>query len=125
MQIPNPFEEIASRLNRIELFLLDLKRVGTLSPQQNVAEQPERLNVASAVAHLKEQGYTITRSQLYKLTAQNKIPYFKLNTRLAFSRKELTKWVESQIVNPNDTSENDLALARSARRKKKGGKQYA
>lgn len=63
----------------------------------------------------------LSKSKLYKLTASNEIPHKRFGSRLIFSRKELLTWLESQTVDKHDSSEVHLALARSARRKKKGG----
>lgn len=66
----------------------------------------------------------LSKSKLYKLTASNEIPYKRYSNRLIFSRKDLLDWVESQTVDPTDISKVEAALVKSARRKKKGGKQY-
>src|SRR6266542_383003 len=59
-----------------EPFLKDLK------PQRDLVD----LNEISE--YLK-----LSKSQLYKLTSRNEIPYRKFGKRLFFSKKELDKWI--------------------------------
>jgi hypothetical protein len=88
--------------------------------QKRDLDQPDRLNREQALKFLNDQGIIISESHLYKLTAAKLIPFEYFGRKLVFSRKELLTWVESQTVDPHDTSEVELALAKSARRKKKG-----
>ncbi|PVY43267.1 helix-turn-helix domain-containing protein [Pontibacter virosus] len=120
--IDNPFAILERRLNRLETLLLDIKAV---SGQPKKQDYPERLTREQALKFLGEQGVPISESHLYKLTAAKGIPFQKFNNKLVFSRAELLNWIETQTVDPSDTGEADLALAKSARRKKKGGQQYA
>lgn len=112
--IDNPFAVLERRLNRLEFLLEEIKEA---TSQSKILEYPDRLNKEQALTFLNEQGYHVSESTLYKLTSTKKIPFKNFGRRLIFSRKELLKWVESQTIDTNDTSEVDLALARSARRK--------
>lgn len=81
---------------------------------------PDRCNKTQALEFLNEQGYKISKSQLYKKTAAKEIPFKTFGRQLIFSRKQLLNWVESQTVDNGDNSGIELTLAKSARRKKKG-----
>ncbi|WP_018479361.1 helix-turn-helix domain-containing protein [Pontibacter roseus] len=106
----NPFENISARLSNIESLLLDIKHINNQTPPK-----PDRCSFDEA---LEITG--LSKSKLYKLTASKEVPHKRYGNRLIFSRKELANWVEEQTV---EKSSNDsiLALAASAKRKKKGG----
>ncbi|PRY09038.1 hypothetical protein CLV24_11989 [Pontibacter ummariensis] len=118
----NPFAVLERRLNRLEALLLDLKAA---SGQPKQTELPARLTKKQALNFLKDQGIIISESHLYKLTASRGIPYQKFNNKLVFSREELLHWIENQTASPGNDDEVTLTLARSARRKQKGGKHDA
>ncbi|WP_205504508.1 helix-turn-helix domain-containing protein [Rufibacter psychrotolerans] len=59
----------------------------------------------------------LSKSKLYKLTSAKEIPHKRFGSRLIFSRKELVAWIDSQTIE-QDRGGIDLALARSARKKK-------
>lgn len=59
----------------------------------------------------------LSKSTIYKLTSSKEVPHKRFGNRLVFSRKELLNWVESQTIERNH-SKIDLALAKSARKKK-------
>jgi hypothetical protein len=114
----NPFQEIEERLSNIESLLLDIKH------KSNMKESIERdrFNFNEALDFLKKQGYPISKSKLYKLTASNEIPHSVFNNHLVFTRKELLGWVSTQTVERSDSkSMTVLELAKAARIKGKGG----
>ena len=61
----------------------------------------------------------LSKSQLYKLTCSNKIPFQKFGKRLVFSRKQLHAWIGDHTVSvyPHD---DDITkrLVSSARKKR-------
>lgn len=60
-------------------------------------EIPKYLDVEQALLYLKKQGYSMSKSKLYKLTAQRNIPCHKSDGRVYFTSQELDNWVTSQI----------------------------
>ena len=46
--------------------------------------------------------FGITRHSLYKLTSNQKIPYYKKGRRLFFKRGEVIAWIEDGRVEPLD-----------------------
>lgn len=110
---------VTTREQISQIFRAELDRILNVKPQPQ-QQLPDRCTFDEA---LEITG--LSKSKLYKLTSSNQIPFRKFNKKLIFSRKELQAWVESQTIDKHDTSEIELTLARSARRKRKGGMQYA
>lgn len=81
----NPFEELNSRLERIEQKLSNL-------PSAQTPEQPEAdlLNVDEAAQLLN-----LARATVYNLVSRKQIPVFKKGKRLYFSKAALLNWVQS------------------------------
>lgn len=69
-------------------------------------EIPKYLNTEKALAHLKNIGFSMSKSKLYKLTALKSIPVHKNGNNLLFLQKELEQWFESQIHTDNDKIES-------------------
>ena len=124
MQIQNPFETIIDRLSSIEHCLLDLKRNGIKPAAHSPSSQVDRCGFREALKFLNEEGYKISESQFYKKTSAKEVPCEYFGRKLLFSRKKLLLWLDSQTIDKHASSAVDSALAKSARRKKKGV-QYA
>ncbi|RNI29779.1 DNA-binding protein [Rufibacter immobilis] len=116
--IDNPFAVIERRFNRQEFLLEELLKLLKNDGKQS---HPDRCNKEQALKFLNDQGCKISESQLYKKTAAKEIPFKTFGRQLIFSRKELLVWLDSQTVDKRNTGEIELTLARSSRRKKKGG----
>ncbi|MBW9279229.1 helix-turn-helix domain-containing protein [Bacteroides fragilis] len=69
-------------------------------------EIPKYLNTENALAYLKNIGFSMSKSKLYKLTALKSIPVHKNGNNLLFLQKELEQWFESQIHTDNDKIES-------------------
>ena len=69
-------------------------------------EIPIYLNTENALAYLKNIGFSMSKSKLYKLTALKSIPVHKNGNNLLFLQKELEQWFESQIHTDNDKIES-------------------
>jgi excisionase family DNA binding protein len=80
--------EILIRLDSIETLLLSLN-----STPLNLEKAADYLNVS--------------KSYLYKLTSQNKIPYYKPSGKLVyFDKKELDQWVLQTRISPQSEIES-------------------
>ena len=69
-------------------------------------EIPKYLNTENALAYLKNIGFSMSKSKLYKLTALKSIPVHKNGNNLLFLQKELEQWFESQIHTDKDKIES-------------------
>ena len=69
-------------------------------------EIPKYLNTENALAYLKNIGFSMSKSKLYKLTALKSIAVHKNGNNLLFLQKELEQWFESQIHTDNDKIES-------------------
>lgn len=78
-----------------------------------------RLNLQTAVDFLNQEGFPISASKLYKLTAEGKIPHQKFGHRLVFDRGALAAWAEAQLRSRPDGTDARTAIARSARKRDK------
>lgn len=61
-------------------------------------EIPKYLDIEQALLYLKKQGYSMSKSKLYKLTSQGNIPCHKSEGRVYFTPQLLCDWVDSQVV---------------------------
>ena len=76
------------------------------------------MNIDDAIVFLKENGLPITKKSLYNKTFYGTIPFRHEGKRLAFSRKELSQWIDSRTTSPGDSKANAaLTLTESARKK--------
>lgn len=78
---------------------------------------PDTCSVEQALSFLLENGYKLSKSKLYKMTANKILPFRYFGRRIIFSRDELLKWVEKQTIPSSGNNETLLAIAKSARRK--------
>ncbi|WP_025068549.1 helix-turn-helix domain-containing protein [Bacteroides gallinarum] len=58
---------------------------------------PKYLDIDQALAYMRNLGFPISKSKLYKLTSGCHIPHSKSNSRVYFQPQELENWVSSQI----------------------------
>lgn len=94
-----------------------LKKALPTVEKEKLTEPPDSCSFNQALAFFSENGYVISKSALYKLTALKKIPFKHFGRKIIFSRKELLEWVESLTTSGSGTSNILLKLAESARRK--------
>lgn len=81
-------------------------------------KQPDIMNINDALLFLKENGKPMTRKSLYSKTFHKTIPFMRIGRTLAFSRKQLIDYIESNTVIPNSSkADAALTLAASARKK--------
>lgn len=125
MQVQNPFEAKIDRLSSIEHCLLELKRSCITTATHFPSSQPDRCGFREALKFLNGEGFEISESQFYKKTSSKEVPCEYFGRKLVFSRKRLLEWLESQTVDKQDRCGIELALAKSAKRKKKGGMIHA
>ncbi len=86
----NPFEELSSRLDRIEYIL------GQISNSKESSSDPdELLTLEEAAAFIKTPKKTI-----YQYTSQRVIPYIKSGRRLLFRKADLNNWLDAKAKHP-------------------------
>ena len=83
------YEIIDKRLSNIENILLDLKH------PEFPPEPSDRCQLKDACEITG-----LSKAAIYKLTSQRKLPHAKFGSRLIFSRRQLTNWVESHTISP-------------------------
>jgi len=88
----NPFELILEKLNSIELAIESLKE-----SSKNVDEFMDIDQTASFLA--------MSKTTIYGMTHQRKIPYFKVGKRLFFKKSEIEQWIVSKRINTYDDLE--------------------
>lgn len=70
-----------------------------LKKRESEVSISQKLTFSKALVFLERQGYVMSKSKLYKLTALNKIPCKKFGNRLIFDSDELISFCENQIRN--------------------------
>lgn len=78
---------------------------------------PDNCCVEQALAFLSENGYKLSKSRLYKMTANKQLPFRYFGRRIVFSRTELLQWIDGQTTPSSNSDQTLLAIAESARKK--------
>jgi excisionase family DNA binding protein len=95
-------------------------------PITNVAdpidEQKDYFSLDEGLSYINERGLTISKSTLYKKTADREIPFQRWGgKKIVFLRDELDQWISKQLSGKEDkVSEITKSVADSARRKERG-----
>lgn len=67
-----------------------------LKPKETTKQYPCYLSIDKALDFIKDQGFTLSKSTLYKYTAKRLVPFSTFNGRIVFESKELITWCISQ-----------------------------
>lgn len=111
------FEKLPSAVSAILREVEEIKKL-LISNKPKGKQDTKRLSIYDAQMFIQEQGLSISKSKLYKLTSEGKIPYDKFGIRVLFRQDNLLEWIESQInLSVKSESKNVMTLANSARRK--------
>lgn len=102
-------------IEKKELIQLIKNTFRELMPVHEKKQEKQKLSMSEAVGYLNEIGFEMTKSTMYKLTADGKIPFAKYGKRNIFDRKELEKWIKEQLEENNKVTK---ATAQAARNKK-------
>jgi hypothetical protein len=87
------------------------------STQKSWVKDRVALNSIEAISFVRERGIPMSKSRLYKLTAQKHIPFRKAGERLVFSVLELEAWCEGQLTDPfSGKGEAVTLIVKSAQR---------
>lgn len=95
-------------------------------PITNVAdpidEQKDYFSLDEGLSYINERGLTISKSTLYKKTADREIPFQRWGgKKIVFLRDELDQWISKQLSgNADKVNEITKSVADSARRKERG-----
>jgi excisionase family DNA binding protein len=113
--------EIITSLTRKELEQLITDSVtkcldAKLSPPQ--PEPSDRCGLDDACIILGTPEKPASKAQVYKLTSEKKLPHAKFGSRLVFSRRQLTAWVESHTLPPASAEDEMKARLRKSANKK-------
>lgn len=95
-RMKSTFENLPEQVDYLLVEVLNIKEI-LLQRIEKPEEIPKYLDVEQALLYLKKQGYSMSKSKLYKLTAQRNIPCHKSDGRVYFTSQELDNWVTSQI----------------------------
>jgi hypothetical protein len=101
-----------------ELFV-EVKEIKALLKGQTtkVETQPSKLTLDRAVTYLNGNGYPVTKSRLYKLTATNSVPVQRFGSRLVFDASELLRWCADQTTSQENSDVAIESVAMSANKK--------
>lgn len=111
------FEKLPSAVSAILREVEEIKKL-LISNKPRSKPDNKRLSINEAQKFLQEHGLPISKSKLYKLTSEGKIPYDKFGIRVLFREENLLEWIESQInLSMKSQSKNIMTLVNSARRK--------
>jgi predicted DNA-binding transcriptional regulator AlpA len=91
--------------------------IGVIKPKE--PEVKKKLSFPEAVSFLKEIGYGIGKSQLYKKTMDNTVPCERFGRKIVFDRDRLQAWAENRAKNNREENPVTASVAESAKRKLK------
>jgi hypothetical protein len=85
----------------VEQVLEEIKVIKELLTQkENINKEVSSLmNFDEALDFMSKAGYPMSKSKLYKLTANKQIPHIQFCSKLIFNREELLEWCQSQSKN--------------------------
>ena len=110
-------EAIGILINRVE-------KLASLFSETKSSATPSEINLDldGIIVFLKGKGYTMSKSRLYKLTANGDIPHRKFGNRLVFNTVEVLEWVD-QVSASSIQFQSDAinAITRSAQAKSRNG----
>lgn len=91
----NPFELIMEKLNSIEALLKSMPKNenGTVK----LTEITDVMNADEAAKYT-----SLSKSAIYKMTAQREIPHFKRGKKLVFKKAELDDWLTQHRITTKD-----------------------
>ncbi|MEI6048847.1 MAG: helix-turn-helix domain-containing protein [Bacteroidota bacterium] len=102
----NPFETIDARLANIENLL------SAISQPQRPPELPDRCQLRDACEITG-----LSKAAIYKMTHEKTLPFMKFGSRLVFSRRQLTTWLDEHTLSPSSPEDELKAnLVRSAKK---------
>lgn len=79
--------------------------------------EPKYLNLSAALKMLSEQGYKMSKSRMYKMTANGcSIPFKRFGNRIVFEKDELVLWCEKQISGSHLHNANVMEIVKSAQK---------
>lgn len=96
-----------------------IKKILSNQSQRQTTE-PQNLNMDDAIKFMKANGFTFSKSKIYKLTSTNEIPCMRFGNRLIFNSVELLRWCESNTISSNEIRvQATLEIVRSAQSKER------
>jgi excisionase family DNA binding protein len=121
---------ITQNIFKMERLLLinkdDLREIlAEMIPAVNVIEptdeQKDYFSLNEALNYINERGLSISKSTLYKKTADKEIPFQRWGGRkIVFLREELDQWIDEQLSsNENRVNKIGIHVAKSARQKER------
>ncbi|UUF15200.1 MULTISPECIES: helix-turn-helix domain-containing protein [Flavobacterium] len=111
------FETLPSAVG---LILKEMEEIKKILINDSSTNDPEikRLSTNEAIKFIREQGFPISKSKLYKLTSEGKIPHEKFGMRVLFKKDNLVSWFANEIKSSMKLdSEYAMIIANSARKK--------
>lgn len=118
------FENLPTQMDYLLVEVLNIKQI-LIQRIEKPEEIPRYLDVKQALLYLKKQGYSMSKSKLYKLTAREEIPCHKSDGRVYFTPRKLDEWVSNQVegrdgVNVDLSSQAIKSVINSIKTKKNG-----
>ena len=89
---------------RIDYLISEIREVKELLTQriEKPEEIPKYLSLEQALLYLEKKGFLVSKSKLYKMTSESKIPFHKSRNRNYFFPDELDKWMNEQIIGKDE-----------------------
>ncbi|HEU4790074.1 MAG TPA: helix-turn-helix domain-containing protein [Flavobacterium sp.] len=104
----------------VGLIFKDVEEIKKMLTSNMPRSEPDikRLSINEAVKFLLEKGFPVSKSKLYKLTSEGKIPFEKFGMRVLFKQDKLIDWIENEMnLSTKTDSKYVMTLANSARKK--------
>lgn len=108
-------------VNKNDLRELLKEMIPTVNVIEPADEQKDYFSLDEGLSYINERGLTISKSTLYKKTADKEIPFQRWGgKKIVFVREELDHWISEQLSGKEDTvNEITKSVANSARRKER------
>ena len=95
------FEKLPVAVSLILKEVEEIKRM-LINNKPSSQLDTKRMSTNEAIKFIVEKGFPISKSKLYKLTSEGKIPHEKFGMRVLFKQDNLVAWMQeknNQIIN--------------------------
>lgn len=90
------FNNLPNKVDQIYTELMNLKLI-IEKKNKSPTERTQHLSITEVVRCLETEGYKISQSSIYKLTAKQKVPHSKFLGKLIFNKTDIITWAETQL----------------------------
>jgi hypothetical protein len=111
-------KNVTNPLNKIDVLLEEVTQIKKVLLSNKEKNEPEAkyLNLSSALVMLSKQGFSMSKSRVYKMTAEGSLPCRRFGNRLVFNSLDLLNWCEGQLKISDTDNVSIMEVVKSAQK---------